>query len=543
MCIQPICASAQEDAKENEKDPGEAIVTQEASFDADKTTTSNEDDISGRELDKGDVNGDKKIDIEDAVRIINYINGVRPMYKNQLDAADLDGSNGVDIQDAVILINYINGVSDISGNSTIPEVRSRRFSFKTVKQDPELPTGGEVAVLTAVLNSYGYSVDKVTISRQYLPKQGFEYKDGKKYGPDFKTTFAGDPESSDAYGCYAPCIVTAANNYLADKGASNRAKEVTGTEFEKLLSKYTAKDIPVIIWTTSGLIDPKPTDKWYTSDGKEVQWLANENSVVITGFDLDKKLVYLSDPISGDVVYDLDRVKKRYDQMGKQAVVLEKGKPVGGQVEQPDDNKDSGSKNIDVQVVLQNPELPTGGEVTALAIALNHVGFSIDKVTLARTYLPKMDFYTKNGMNYGADFNTTFAGDPENEYSYGCFAPCIEVAGNNYLKTQNTSYKAKNLTGNDFDKLLTDYTDKDKLVMIWITSNLSKPVYEDSWYSPNGTVMKWPKYASCIVLTGYDKSKKLVYAVDPNRGKVSLDMDLVRERYNDLGKNSVIIDK
>ena len=40
------------------------------------------------------------------------------------------------------------------------------------------------------------------------------------------------------------------------------------------------------------------------------------------------------------------------------------------------------------ETVLQNPELPTGCEITALTQTLNFYGFDIDKVNLCDTFMP-----------------------------------------------------------------------------------------------------------------------------------------------------------
>lgn len=59
----------------------------------------------------GDVNRDGKIDIEDAVMVINHINGLKPLTYRQTKYADINGSKNIDIEDAVGIIAYINGVS------------------------------------------------------------------------------------------------------------------------------------------------------------------------------------------------------------------------------------------------------------------------------------------------------------------------------------------------------------------------------------------------------------------------------------------------
>ena len=44
-------------------------------------------------------------------------------------------------------------------------------------------------------------------------------------------------------------------------------------------------------------------------------------------------------------------------------------------------------KIIDMENILQNPELPTGCESVALTMVLNYLGFDLDKTTIADDYL------------------------------------------------------------------------------------------------------------------------------------------------------------
>ncbi len=54
---------------------------------------------------RGDVNGDEKVDIDDATMLINYLLG-EPLEINQ-DNANCDGEEGIDIGDATALINFL----------------------------------------------------------------------------------------------------------------------------------------------------------------------------------------------------------------------------------------------------------------------------------------------------------------------------------------------------------------------------------------------------------------------------------------------------
>lgn len=203
------------------------------------------------------------------------------------------------------------------------------------------------------------------------------------------------------------------------------------------------------------------------------------------------------------------------------------------------------AKRIDVKKIVQFPELPTGCEITSLTMLLAYLGFDIDKVTLSRDFLPKMSFYTKNNVYYGADFTTTFAGDPEDPYSYGCYAPCIVTAANNYLKTQNTKLAAHDISGSELESLLTDYIDKDIPVLIWITSKNLQPSRPTSvWTTPEGKKVQWLSNEHCVVLTGYDLDKKIVHTADPmntTEDYTSYDMGTLKQRYNELGKQCVRI--
>ena len=69
---------------------------------------------------------------------------------------------------------------------------------------------------------------------------------------------------------------------------------------------------------------------------------------------------------------------------------------------------------LDVPIISQYPELPTGCEITSLTILLNYLGYNIDKTTLAKNYLN----YT---YSTSITFSDAFIGSPFNNDGYGCF--------------------------------------------------------------------------------------------------------------------------
>ena len=202
------------------------------------------------------------------------------------------------------------------------------------------------------------------------------------------------------------------------------------------------------------------------------------------------------------------------------------------------------SKRIPVVNLLQEPELPSGCEAVSLTILLNYLGFSVDKMTIACKYLPQLDFYGEENDLHGADFRTTFAGDPTRlEHSYGCYAPCITITANAYFEDNGYSARAYDITGADFDSLLTDYIDKGMPVLIWATSGNLRPskLTDLYWTTPEGEVVRWLAYQHCIVLTGYDLENNRIYVSDPQVGNTAYSYDILKERYLELGRQAIHI--
>lgn len=200
------------------------------------------------------------------------------------------------------------------------------------------------------------------------------------------------------------------------------------------------------------------------------------------------------------------------------------------------------SVQLPVNCILQNasPSLPTGCEATALTIALNYDGFAAEKTDIAKTYLPKMIFYTLNGIYYGADFQYVFPGDPMTSYGYGCYAPAIVATANAYFTAQKNASYAENISGTNFSDLLS-YVANGRPVVFWATMGMCAPGTGGSWTTPDGDTVTWKSSEHCLVLTGYDKSAGTVEVADPLRGNVTYDMALVAQRYEQMGKNAVIL--
>lgn len=196
----------------------------------------------------------------------------------------------------------------------------------------------------------------------------------------------------------------------------------------------------------------------------------------------------------------------------------------------------------DFEIIKQLPELPTGCEVTSLTMVLNYWGYEADKLEIARDYLEKSDLESVDDKLYGPDYRYVFVGDPEDDKSFGCFPPCLVSSAKKYLDDNGAKMSAVDLTGSSFDELF-EYIDHDIPVIIWSTLGLAEPERILSWIVPDGEEVTWPTNEHCIVLSGYHRGKNTVRVHDPMNGIITLNMDAIRERYDQLGQNAVVIIK
>lgn len=169
-------------------------------------------------------------------------------------------------------------------------------------QLPTLPSGCEPVSLTIALRSMGFDLSLTEIVDNHL-----------EYGGDIVNQFSGDPY--DMGGAFPPAIVKAANSYLATQASDYAAYNLTGNDFESLVS-CTKAGYPVLVWTTMYMDQPFFTGQ--TID--EYAWYDNEHCVVLYGIEDDQVLV--SDPLEGLVTRDYAAFAEIYSTCGKMALIV-----------------------------------------------------------------------------------------------------------------------------------------------------------------------------------------------------------------------------
>ena len=187
-----------------------------------------------------------------------------------------------------------------------------QIKMECVYQEPEFPTGCEITASYMILKYYHFPISKVRFGNKY-----FEVKEKKT---DYRYSYVGDPYSEYGLGCYAPAVVLALNRYFAICESDLLAFNYTGYSFETLLNAV-GKGYPVIIWGTQYMKEPFWGSTFKLGDDT-LTWISQEHCMVLIGYDLGKKTAFVNDPLAGPVEYDLDLVKKRYIQLGSQAVIV-----------------------------------------------------------------------------------------------------------------------------------------------------------------------------------------------------------------------------
>lgn len=189
------------------------------------------------------------------------------------------------------------------------------------------------------------------------------------------------------------------------------------------------------------------------------------------------------------------------------------------------------SYKLNVEPILQLPELPTGCEVTSLTMVLNYYGYNISKEELVDNYL----------LYRTAEYPVGFEGSPYSTSGTLMWPPAIVDMANNFLENNESDLRGNNLSGLTLDALL-EYIDKDTPVMVWINESFSTYIeYDGISCEYDGYTYRsfWGEH--CIVLIGYDVEKNVVYINNPQVGEQEIDMDLFREVYDLCGRCAATI--
>ncbi|MFP7171720.1 C39 family peptidase [Terribacillus sp. FSL K6-0262] len=193
---------------------------------------------------------------------------------------------------------------------------------------------------------------------------------------------------------------------------------------------------------------------------------------------------------------------------------------------------------LDVPYIKQRPELPSGCEATALAMALSYHGEAVDKLTLARE-MPRNDVPAERNE----DGTIRIWGDPEDGFVGDPFDNGITI-NPNPLKRVADKYRSGSLAlyQQEFS-IIETHTANGHPVLVWFTIHHDMPTSR-IWHTPAGKAVQAPRPLHCIVVTGIDD--EYVYFHDcestEKSGKhVKVEKDRFIRIYDAMGRRALVI--
>ncbi len=196
----------------------------------------------------------------------------------------------------------------------------------------------------------------------------------------------------------------------------------------------------------------------------------------------------------------------------------------------------------DFEVILQNPELPTGCESVALTMLINYYGIYTDKILMADSFLPKQDaafYYDESGRKIGPDMENYFAGDPCTSEGYICGVPAILTEANDWISYVGEELRAVDKTGLSWDELYS-YVCQDTPVMVWVTINMEDRLVTNGWYTEDGEWMEYARNDHAAVLVGY--TSDTVTVADSISGLVAYSREQFEKVFESRGCKCVVLE-
>lgn len=201
-------------------------------------------------------------------------------------------------------------------------------------------------------------------------------------------------------------------------------------------------------------------------------------------------------------------------------------------------------QELDVPVVMQNPELPHGCEITSLTAVFNYYGMNVTKLEMADTYLPKQKIDTIDGQRFGPNPNQAFAGNPRDKANgmYVFAAPIVKAA-EVAIADKQADLRVTNMSKASQDEIL-QLVREGIPVVTWVTLDLSEPKTKSTkgWiYKGETTPRDAYMNLHAVVLTGHLGDKVVV--MDPLKGYVTYNVDHFFKSYKELGEQAVAVHK
>lgn len=197
-----------------------------------------------------------------------------------------------------------------------------------------------------------------------------------------------------------------------------------------------------------------------------------------------------------------------------------------------------------VECILQNPELPTGCEVTAGTMLLRAYGYDAEKTQTAELLEKSERIQRSDGAFYGPHPDEAFIGDPASPGGFGVFPGPLAKALQKVIDSEGGVHTAKALYGLD-ERSILEYIDEGTPLCVW-TSMYGKEIERRTgWYlikdgEYTDEFFCWPSGEHCVVLTGYNDGEVMV--CDPLEGECTYSRESFFRHYEQVGSYALVLE-
>lgn len=207
---------------------------------------------------------------------------------------------------------------------------------------------------------------------------------------------------------------------------------------------------------------------------------------------------------------------------------------IEGKIYQSEQNKRADSHLLPLEHISQYPSLPSGDEITSLAMVLRFLKYNVNECDLCDLYLDK-------GPVGFTDFYKANAGNPRDTYnSYGCLAPVIVSSATKFISANGGSHTAYDYTGYNTDELYRQVS-LGNPVIVWLCDDFGNTPSISRIWVVDGKTLYLKSNMACMVLTGYDYTKGTVTLANPAGNTFSLEMNTFEKSFADMGSYAVIV--
>ncbi len=191
-----------------------------------------------------------------------------------------------------------------------------------IDQREKYPTGCESVSAVMLLRHFGFDVTPEEFIDRCLPKAPVPVcENGVWYAANPQHFYLGDPYTDDGWGCFAPAVCAGLRKYLGNS-ADCDVCEVYGRNLTELCSDYIDRGIPVIVFATMGMAEPKEYRTWTIPEtGETYTWKTPMHCLLLVG--CTENTFVFNDPLVGkQTSYPADKASFAHEHMGMQAVVM-----------------------------------------------------------------------------------------------------------------------------------------------------------------------------------------------------------------------------